>query len=199
MASASCFLRTLSLKWSRNDDRVVGKKQQFWCVTNKKCPKLMSEFSEIIFFSSQLFFRCTTSWSLNSFLVAIQDKTSLTWLQNSMGNTKQLTIIIDTKIRFLRVAHDELQNFLAAEEEQSGLYAMLIMQFPRKSHRNNINCSNTVFLDHLKKTVRWRLWKDAPILRQTVIDFSDDKMYHQNSRFLPFSCNLKNATFFSHF
>lgn len=117
MASASCFLRTLSLKWSRNDDRVVGKKQQFWCVTNKKCPKLMSEFSEIIFFSSQLFFRCTTSWSLNSFLVAIQDKTSLTWLQNSMGNTKQLTIIIDTKIRFLRVAHDELQNFLAAEEE----------------------------------------------------------------------------------
>ena len=46
-----------------------------------------------------------------------QAKTSLTWLQNSMGNTKQLTIIIDTKIRFLRVAHDELQNFLAAEEE----------------------------------------------------------------------------------
>ena len=79
MASASCFLRTLSLKWSRNDDRVVGKKQQFWCVTNKKCPKLMSEFSEIIFFfSSQLFFRCTTSWSLNSFLVAIQDFLDLT-------------------------------------------------------------------------------------------------------------------------
>lgn len=118
MASASCFLRTLSLKWSRNDDRVVGKKQQFWCVTNKKCPKLMSEFSEIIFFSSQLFFRCTTSWSLKFiFGCNDQDKTSLTWLQNSMGNTKQLTIIIDTKIRFLRVAHDELQNFLAAEEE----------------------------------------------------------------------------------
>ena len=26
-----------------------------------------------------------------------------------------MTIIIDTKIRFLRVAHDELQNFLAAQ------------------------------------------------------------------------------------
>ena len=85
-------------------------------VTNKKCPKLMSErgFSEIIFFS-----RCTTSWSLNSFL-GLQfkvSKTSSLALKLNGKYTKQLTIIIDTKIRFLRVAHDELQNFLAAEEE----------------------------------------------------------------------------------
>ena len=84
--AASCFLRTLSLKWSRKMMiELLAKNNNSDSVTNKKCPKLMSErgFSEIIFFS-----RCTTSWSLNSFL-GLQfkvSKTSLTWLQNSMGN-----------------------------------------------------------------------------------------------------------------
>ena len=83
-------------------------------VTNKKCPKLMSErgFSEIIFF-----------FSMHNFLkfefifgVAIQSLKDFLDLTSKLNGkyTKQLTIIIDTKIRFLRVAHDELQNFLAA-------------------------------------------------------------------------------------
>ena len=53
------------------------------------------------------------------FGVAIQSLKDFLDLTSKLNGkyTKQLTIIIDTKIRFLRVAHDELQNFLAAEEE----------------------------------------------------------------------------------
>ena len=88
-------------------------------VTNKKCPKLMSErgFSEIIFFFNS-FFDAMHNFLKFEFIfgVAIQSLKDFLDLTSKLNGkyTKQLTIIIDTKIRFLRVAHDELQNFLAA-------------------------------------------------------------------------------------
>ena len=68
--AASCFLRTLSLKWSRKMMiELLAKNNNSDSVTNKKCPKLMSErgFSEIIFFrDAQLLEVWIHFWGCNS-------------------------------------------------------------------------------------------------------------------------------------
>ena len=124
-------------------------------VTNKKCPKLMSErgFSEIIFFS-----RCTTSWSLNSFL-GLQfkvSKTSLTWLQNSMGNiqsswpsslTRRFAFCVLLMMNY-RISWLLWRGAKAASRLLSNAHHAISTKI---AHRN-INCSNRVFLAHIMKS-----------------------------------------------
>ena len=131
-------------------------------VTNKKCPKLMSErgFSEIIFFNSTLFsMRCTTSWSLKSFL-GLQfkvSKTSLTWLQNSMGNiqsswpsslTRRFAFCVLLMMNY-RISWLLWRGAKAASRLLSNAHHAISTKI---ASNRNINCSNRVFLAHIMKS-----------------------------------------------